>query len=131
MKSENKTKVTEQSVEEFINQIADEATRQDCQTISALMQEISGEAPKMWGTSMVGFGTYHYKYESGREGDMFKIGFAPRKGKLTLYFARHLEDQPDILGRLGKHSIGKSCLYLKKLADIDTEVLKELMKVNL
>jgi hypothetical protein len=130
MKNENKTKSTEQSVEEFINQIADEQMRQDCQSVSALMQEISGETPQMWGT-IVGFGSYHYKYESGREGDFFKMGFAPRKGKLTLYFSRHLEDQPEILDRLGKHSIGKSCLYLKKLSDIDVEALKELMKVNL
>ena len=124
----NKTQPTEQTATDFIQAIADEKMRQDCQTVAALMEEIAQEAPQIWGGNIVGFKTYRYQYTSGREGEWFKFGFAPRKGKLTLYFSQGFENHTELLAKLGKHSIGKSCLYVKKLADIDMQVLKELLQ---
>lgn len=125
--AENKTKQTEQSVEEFINTVADEQKRKDCFTILKLMQEATKEKPKMWGTSIIGFGSYHYKYDSGHEGDICVTGFSPRKQNLTLYIVPGFEQPASLLKKLGKHKLGKSCLYINRLADVDMEVLKELI----
>jgi len=113
---------------EYINSIADETKRQDSFTILRMMEEITGSKPKMWGSSIIGFGDTHYQYESGREGDWFQVGFSPRKQNLTLYLPNNIMSQVDLLRRLGKHKTGKACLYIKKLADIDQAVLKEIMK---
>ena len=126
-KAQNKTVENDGSVAEFINSVADETKKTDCQKIDAMMQEISGHQPKMWGKSIVGYGNYHYKYDSGREGDFMKIGFSPRAQNLTLYIMPGFERYDEIMSRLGKHKTGKSCLYVKKLADVDEDVLKELL----
>jgi nucleoid DNA-binding protein len=123
-----KTKPTQASVQAFFNEIADEATRQDCIAIAKIMEEVTGEKPKMWGQSIVGFGTYHYKYESGREGDWMLTGFSPRKRDLTLYIVMGFEKYSELMQQLGKYSTGKSCLYIKRLSDINTPTLKKLIK---
>jgi nucleoid DNA-binding protein len=125
--SEAKTRPTEQSVDEFLDAIPDERRRQDCRAVAALMSEVTGAAPQMWGASIVGFGSYHYRYASGREGDWMLTGFSPRKDSLTVYLSYGLEQQADLLERLGKHKIGKACLYIKRLEDIDPGVLRELV----
>ncbi len=126
--AELKTQPTDQDVEQFLNGIADEQKRQDSFTILALMQEVTGVAPKMWGSSIVGFGDQHYKYASGREGDWFLTGFSPRKQNLTLYITGGFEQRAELLQALGKHSTGKGCLYIKRLADVDLAALKELLR---
>ena len=126
-KAQNKTVENNGSVADFINSVADETKKADCQKIDAMMQQISGHSPKMWGKSIVGYGIYHYKYASGREGEFMKIGFSPRAQNLTLYIMPGFERYDEIMSRLGKHKTGKSCLYVKKLADVDEDVLKELM----
>ncbi len=130
-KSENKTKATEVSVDAFIASVADANQRTDAEKIRALMERLSGEPAKMWGPSIIGFGSYHYKYESGREGDMCRIGFSPRKGQTVLYLIDGFEGQSDLMERLGKHKTGKSCLYVKRLSDIDETVLEELCVCSL
>jgi hypothetical protein len=125
--SENKTKKTNESIEKYINSIKDENVKKDCYTIIKLMQAITKEEPKMWGSSIIGFGDYHYKYASGREGDFFLTGFSSRKQNLALYLMGGLENQKDLLKKLGKHKTGKSCLYIKSLNDIDKKVLKEMI----
>lgn len=125
--AELKTKQNEGDVEEFINGVVDERKRQDSFKILALMKEVTQSEPKMWGDSIIGFGSYHYKYASGREGDWFVAGFSPRKQNLTLYIMSGFDDYDELLGKLGKHSTGKSCLYIKRLNDIDMEVLRELV----
>ncbi len=125
--TELKTTETDASVTDFLAQVADEKRRQDCLAILELMKEATGAEPKMWGSSIVGFGRYHYRYASGREGDWFPVGFSPRKRDLTLYFAGGLQPLDDLLSRLGKHTTGKGCLYIKKLEDIDRQVLKEMV----
>jgi hypothetical protein len=125
--SENKTKKTNASIKNFINSIKDENVKKDCNTIIKLMQSITKKEPKMWGSIIVGFGDYHYKYASGREGDFFLTGFSPRKQNLALYLMGGLENQKDKLKKLGKHKTGKSCLYIKSLNDIDKKVLKEMI----
>jgi hypothetical protein len=125
--SENKTKKTNESIEKYINSIKDENVKKDCYTIIKLMQAITKEEPKMWGSSIIGFGDYHYKYASGREGDFFLTGFSSRKQNLALYLMGGLENQKDLLKKLGKHKTGKSCLYIKSLEDIDKKVLKEMI----
>ncbi|MBS1966549.1 MAG: DUF1801 domain-containing protein [Chloroflexi bacterium SZAS-1] len=127
--AELKTKPTEQSVEEFLASIADPQQRADSQTIASLMQEVSGAAPRMWGPGIIGFGDYHYEYASGRSGDWFLTGFAPRKSNLTLYLnsGGGFDAQRVLLERLGKHKLGKGCLYIKRLADVDQAVLRELI----
>ena len=127
-KAELKTKLNEASVEDFINAIEDESTRNDCRKIAELMQKATNTEPKMWGASIVGFGSYQYKYETGREGEWFPIGFSPRKQNLTLSASCGWEKFPDLLKSLGKHKLGKSCLYIKKLSDIDLEVLEKMIK---
>ena len=129
--AENKTQKTEASVSDFLNTLPDETKRQDCFTILALMKQASGSAPKMWGPAIIGFGDAHYKYESGREGDWFKIGFSPRKANLTLYIMGGLPKYADLLGQLGKHKTGKGCLYINKLSDVNLDVLKEMISQSL
>jgi hypothetical protein len=114
-------------VDKFIKSVKDEQTRDDCFKIAEMMQKITKAEPKMWGTSIVGFGSYHYKGASGREGDWFITGFSPRKQNLTLYIMSGFEDHAELLAKLGKYSTGKGCLYIKKLEDIDVKVLKELI----
>jgi len=124
--AELKTKPTGASVEAFLEGIAAEGLQQDCRTLVDLMQRVSGSEPEMWGGSIVGFGRYRYRYASGREGEWFEVGFAPRKRDLTLYLMAGAERYPDLLSKLGKYRTGVSCLYVKRLADIDLAVLEEL-----
>jgi hypothetical protein len=129
---DNKTKETEKSVEDFINTVEDQKKKQDSFELVKLLQEVSGFEPKMWGDSIIGFGSYHYKYDSGREGDFLLIGFSPRKSAISLYLSCDIEGQhAGQLSRLGKFKSGKSCLYINKLEDIDLEVLKELAKASM
>jgi hypothetical protein len=123
-----KTKPTEQSVEDFLNAIPDEQKRADAFAIVKLMKQVTRAEPTMWGGSIVGFGRYHYKYASGHEGDACLVGFSPRKQNLTLYLMLGLANYTDLLKKLGKHKIGKGCLYINKLADVDLPTLKELVK---
>ena len=125
--AELKTKVNKASVDKFLKTVKDESIREDCYKILELMQKATKAEPKMWGTSIVGFGSYHYKYASGREGDWMLIGFSPRKQNLTLYIMSGFDEYDGLMKKLGKHSTGKSCLYIKKLNDIDIKVLKELV----
>lgn len=125
-----KTKPNDASVEAFISSVEDETKREDCRVICDLMTRITGEQPKMWGPSIVGFGTYHYKYASGREGDWMKIGFSPRKQSLTLYIMDGFDKYDELMASLGKFKTGKSCLYVKKLEDIDLKVLRKLVKAS-
>ena len=127
--AEAKTKPTKLSVDKFIKSQPDAQVREDCAVISKLMSEATGEEPKMWGSSIVGFGSYHYKYASGREGDTPLIAFSPRKQNLTLYLTMYgFEKQADLLQKLGKHSLGKGCLYIKRLSDVDLPILKKLIQ---
>jgi hypothetical protein len=128
--AELKTQPNDRSVEEFLSGVADVRKRQDCFTLLALMQEVTGQAPRMWGDSMVGFGAYHYTYASGREGDWFVTGFSPRKQNLTLYIMAGFDQYDELMQRLGKHTTGKSCLYVKRLSDIDLSVLRELVQLS-
>ena len=125
--AELKTKKTEASVEDFLNKIKDEVTRRDCFEIAKMMKHATHSDPKMWGSSIIGFGHRRLKYASGRELDWMLIGFSPRKVNITLYIPGGVEKQTALLKKLGKHSTGKGCLYIKKLNDIDTKVLKELL----
>ena len=125
--SDLKTKPTTASVNAFINAIDDERKREDARAVAAMMAEITDAPPKMWGSSIVGFGSYHYRYASGREGDFMETGFSPRKRALTLYIMAGFSDYEGLLARLGKFSTGKSCLYIKRLADVDETVLRELI----
>ena len=122
-----KTQKTKVSVSAFLKRIADAERRKDCQTLVRIMKKIVGVAPKMWGSSIVGFGHYHYKYASGRENDWFLAGFSPRKKDLTIYLMSGIDRHDALLPRLGKYTTGKSCLYIKRLADIDMAVLEELL----
>jgi len=124
--AELKTKKNDQSVEAFLNTVTDPSKREDCFEIMKLMQEVTQEEPKMWGDSIVGFGDYHYKYKSGREGDWFLIGFSPRKRNLTLYIMSGFTRYGEILGKLGKFKTGKSCLYINKFSDVNKETLTQL-----
>lgn len=128
--AEMKTRASDDSVDAFLGAIPDDRRRQDCLRVIDIMKDVTGEAPKIWGGSMVGFGTYHYRYDSGREGDFFVTGFAPRKGNLTLYIMAGFDRYPELLGRLGKYKNGKSCLYVKTLADVDEDVLRELVQAS-
>lgn len=125
--AELKTKPTDESVTAFLNSVSDERKREDCFTLLELMQEVTEAEPTMWGNSIVGFGTYHYKYASGREGDWFLAGFAPRKQNLTLYIMAGFDAYDGLLAQLGKHKTGKSCLYIKRLDDVDMDVLRQLV----
>jgi hypothetical protein len=125
--SEMKTRPNETSVDEFLRSIPDPARREDCCRLLEIMQNATGEEPKIWGGSMVGFGTYHYRYDSGREGDWFLTGFSPRKTNLTLYIMAGFERYADLMDRLGTYRTGKSCLYVNRLVDVDETVLRELI----
>lgn len=124
--AKNKTKPTKVTPTAFIAKVASEQQRKDSKELIAMMQEITGEPPKMWGPSIVGFGTHHYKYESGREGDICLTGFSPRKPSLVLYIGEALQDT-SIMSKLGKYKTGKGCLYIKKLDDVDRDVLRRLV----
>jgi hypothetical protein len=128
--AENKTKPTTKSVPEFLEQIEDPKKRHDCKVIATLMEKLSGSKAKMWGDSIVGFGDYHYKYASGREGDWFQVGFSPRKQNLTIYIMGYLELYSHILEGLGKFKHGKGCLYIKNLDDVHMDVLENLITTS-
>lgn len=130
-RNENKTAPTDQSVEDFLAAVTPERKRADAQALDRLFREVTGFAPRMWGPSIVGYGRYHYRYESGREGDFLATGFSPRKANLVLYIMPGYQDFGEILARLGKHRLGKSCLYINKLADVDVSVLGELIRAGL
>lgn len=126
--AEIKTKQTDASVTKFINAVPDAQKRADSQTLIKMMREITKHEPKMWGPSIIGFGTYHYKYESGHEGDMCITGFSPRKAALTIYVLPGFEKYPELMKALGKYKTGKSCLYVKRLDDIHLPTLKKLIQ---
>ena len=126
-KTELKTQVNEASVEGFLNSVEDEQKRAECFEIFKMMKQVTKEEPKMWGASIVGFGSYHYKGASGREGDWFITGFSPRKQNLTLYLNHGFDVHEDLLKKLGKYKTGMGCLYVKKLDDVDKKVLRELV----
>jgi hypothetical protein len=119
--------VNEASVEGFLSKADDEQKRKDCVEIVKIMKQVTKEEPKMWGPAIIGFGSYHYKYESGREGDMMQIGFSPRKQNITLYIGLGGNAENPLLKKLGKYTTGKGCLYIKKLANVDRTVLQELI----
>ncbi|MHA7878929.1 MAG: DUF1801 domain-containing protein [Saccharospirillum sp.] len=125
--ADNKTQPTDASIEDYLAAIEDPKRRQDCATLVSIMSEITGEPPVLWGSSMVGFGTYHYRYESGREGDFMVSGFASRARDISIYLMASNDDQPTLLAKLGKHKMGRACLYIKRLSDIDLSVLRELI----
>lgn len=128
--AELKTKINDKSVDEFLNGLPDEKKRQDSFRIKKMMEEITGEPAKMWGDSIIGFGSYHYKYTSGQEGDWMLTAFSPRKQNLTLYIMPGFEHYEHLMKKLGKYKTGKSCLYIKKLEDVDLEILKELIDLS-
>lgn len=127
---EMKTRATAADVQTFIEGIEDEAQRKDAQHLLRMMKRVTGEKPAMWGESIVGFGRYHYRYESGREGDWFLTGFSPRKRDLTLYIMAGFDRWDELMERLGKHKTGKSCLYIRRLEDVDPKVLEELIAAS-
>jgi hypothetical protein len=126
-KNQNKTTANDGDVKTFVEAIEHETRREDAKTLLEMMERLTGYQPKMWGPSIIGFGEYHYIYESGREGDMLRHGFSPRKANLALYISGGFKDTPEILERLGKHKLGKSCLYINKLVDVDLKVLEEMI----
>ncbi len=129
--AQNKTRATDLSVQAFLEATENPKRREDAFALDALFRRITGYQPKMWGPSMVGYGSYHYIYESGREGDFLATGFAPRKANLSIYIMPGYQDYSSILARLGKHKTGKSCLYLNNLSDVDLSVLEELILTGL
>lgn len=134
--AEIKTKPTPVSVEEFIDGVDHAGKREDARVLDALFRKVTGEEPRMWGPTIIGYGEYHYKYASGHEGDMCRSGFSPRKAKHSLYLMGGYCDEvtsaknEELLGKLGKYSQGKACLYINKLADVDLAVLEDLLRVN-
>jgi hypothetical protein len=126
-KAEAKTKPTEVTPDKFFSSVEDETKRNDCYTLADLMQKITKEKPVMWGPAIVGYGSYHYKYDSGHEGDSCIIGFSPRKSSLTLYVGREFDGFDELTAKLGKHKMSGGCLHIKKLADVDMKVLEGLI----
>ena len=126
----SKTVETSVDVEAFIERVADPGQRDDARTLMAILGRLSGHSPRMWGPTMIGFGSYHYRYDSGREGDAMRIGFSPRKGETVVYVLGY-PDQEAHLARLGKHRTGKSCLYIKRLSDVDTGVLEQICAASI
>ena len=126
-----KTKLNDDSVDDFLNAVEDEEKRADSYRLLEMMAEISGEPAKMWGEAIVGFGTYHYVYASGREGDWMLTGFSPRKANISLYLMAGFDELGDELSTLGKHKSSKGCLYVKKLSDIDEKVLRKMIKKSI
>jgi hypothetical protein len=129
-KTELKTKLNDASVTQFLDSVADERKRNDCFEILRMMNQVTKEEPKMWGSSIVGFGSYHYKGKSGREGDWMLTGFSPRKQNLTLYLMGGFDAHASLLEKLGKFKTGAGCLYIKSLDDVDRKVLKELVQAS-
>lgn len=129
--AELKTKENSASVSAFLRSIPDETRREDAMAVAAMMEAVTKTKPKMWGSSIVGFGSQHYKYASGREGDWFRTGFSPRKDRLTVYITSAFEQYPDLMAKLGKYKTGKSCLYIKRLSDVDQTILKQLIARSL
>ena len=129
-KAEPKTKVNDASVTQFLESVTDEQKRNDCFEILKLMKQVTKEEPKMWGPSIVGFGSYHYKGKRGREGDWMLVGFSPRKQNLTVYLNHGFDTHADLLKKLGKFTTGMGCLYLKRLDDVDRKVLKDLVQAS-
>lgn len=125
--AENKTKATESSVADYLAAIEDEGRRKDCEALCALMAKATKQPPKLWGTSIVGFGNYHYRYDSGREGDTCLVGFASRKGDISVYGLAGPPEREQLLALLGKYKTGKGCLYIRRLSDIDLKVLGQLV----
>ena len=125
-----KTIPTDKDVITFLKEVEPPVKREDCLYLLKMMEHLMGEKPKMWGPSIIGFGQYHYKYESGREGDFLLTGFSPRKQHIVVYCMTGYEKYPDLMQQLGKYKTGKSCLYIKKLADIDLEVLSKVIKIS-
>ena len=128
--AEQKTKPTDVSVSSFLEKIEDEGVRDDCRELVKIMKKVTGADPKMWGPTIVGFGEYHYKYDSGHEGYSCLTGFSPRKKNLSLYVMPGYASNADLLKNLGKYKAAKGCLYIKRLADIDVDVLKKLIKTT-
>ncbi len=126
--AETKTKPTAASVDDYIDAIDDERKRDDSRVLVKMMTKITGEKPRMWGPSIIGFGSYHYKYDTGHEGDAAIAGFSPRKAALTVYITSDFEKYGDLIAKLGKHKASKACLYIKKLDDIDMQVLEALVR---
>lgn len=126
--AEQKTRENDRSVAQFLSRVADEKKRRDCLVILSLMQQITGYPPRMWGDSIVGFGSIHYKYATGHEGDMALTGFSPRKQNLTIYIQMGFERYADLMTKLGKYKTGKSCLYIQTVEDIDLTALGELVE---
>jgi hypothetical protein len=129
--ADNKTQPHDGDVLAFLNSVEHEQRREDGLAMLQIMREVTGLEPKMWGDTLVGFGIYHYRYLSGREGSYFLTGFSPRKQNLTVYIMAGFDQYDDLMGKLGKFTIGKSCLYIKKLGDIDQDVLRELIRLSL
>ena len=125
--AENKTKLTQASVEHYLAAIEDNGRRKDCEALAKLMAKATKHQAMMWGTSIVGFGSHHYKYASGREGDICLVGFSSRKGDISIYGTASAPAQEELLARLGKHKMGKGCLYIRKLGDVDVKVLEQLV----
>ncbi|WP_394168408.1 DUF1801 domain-containing protein [Saccharospirillum alexandrii] len=127
----NKTQPTSTSIAEFIESLDDERRQIECNQLVELMREESGQEPVLWGPAIIGFGQYHYRYESGREGDFMRVGFSPRKQNLSIYIIPGFKPYQAVLERLGKHKLGKSCLYIKRLEDVDISALRELVRQSL
>ncbi|WP_029278811.1 DUF1801 domain-containing protein [Pedobacter borealis] len=125
--AQNKTTENDLSVPGFLNTIPDENKRADCFNLSDIISQVTGFKAKMWGNAIVGFGSYHYKYESGREGDAPLVGFSPRKDAIALYLSSQFKYREELLAKFGKHKTAKACIYLKKMSDIDVAVLKEMI----
>lgn len=132
--SDNKTKPTEVSVADYIAAVPDARRREEAAIIDAMMRRVTGDEPRLWGPSIIGYGSYHYRYDSGREGDMCRIGFSPRKAQLVVYlvgtFDERQAEADALFASLGKYSTGQACLYIKKLADVDADVLERLVALN-
>ncbi len=130
MADDAKTRPTDVTVEDFLATLDDPATRADCSVLVALLERVTGEPAVMWGPSIIGFGSYHYRYASGREGDAAVVGFSPRVGKLSLYLNDGTDRHAEALGRLGPHAVTKACLHLKRLAGVDLDVLAEILQAS-
>lgn len=130
-KNQNKTVPTAVDPYDYVAAIEDETKRQDSEWLIETMKSLTGEPPVMWGPSIIGFGNYHYVYESGREGDMMELGFSPRKANISVYLMSGVAREEEHLAKLGKHKLGKSCLYIKRLSDVDKDVLKDMLASSL
>jgi len=128
--AENKTQATKASVASYFAAIEDKTRREDCEALSRLMTKVTKQPATMWGTGIVGFGSYHYKYDSGREGDMCVVGFSSRKGDISVYLVGDFPRREELLAKLGKHKTAKACLYIRRLGDVDTKVLEQLVAAS-